>query len=207
MSSSAASIAVFARSPVPGQAKTRLIPLLGADGAARLQRQLMRQALAKASAVAGPAAARVSLWIAGDVAHPSVQDCARDFGVDVHAQAGADLGARMSNAFSVLRGRCVLIGTDCPALTPDDLRTALAALAGADVVVQPADDGGYVLIGLRAPQPRLFEAIDWGTASVMASTRQRIRELDLAVHELPMRPDLDTPADYAHALAAGWITA
>lgn len=201
-----ADIAIFARAPVPGEAKTRLVPQLGAEGAARLQRELIRAALAKAIAVPG---ARTTLWVAGDAGHPFLVECARDAGVPIREQRGADLGARMDAAFAdTLTGpkaRCVLVGTDCPALATTDLVAALDALATHDVVVQPAEDGGYVLIGLRAPQPALFAGIDWGTDTVMAATRARIRAASLKALERPTLPDLDTPADYARAIAAGWI--
>lgn len=208
MPSDAASIAVFARTPVPGQAKTRLVPLLGADGAARLQQQLIRQALDKACAVRG---ASVTLWVAGEPDHPFICDCAGAHDVPVRVQQGADLGARMAAAFVAALGgnraaRCVLIGTDCPSLTTNDLQAAFDALTDTDVAVQPAEDGGYVLIAMNRPHPGLFDDVAWGTSSVMDTTRLRLRTLALRWRELPMRPDLDTPADYAQALAAGWIT-
>jgi rSAM/selenodomain-associated transferase 1 len=199
-------IAVFARAPEPGQAKTRLIPLLGADGAARLQAALIDAAVAKAAAVAG---AQVTLWTAGDAAHPHWQAVVARHRVALRAQEGADLGARMHAAFvaTLTPGAepCVLIGTDCPALTATHLAQAFEALAAHDAVFVPALDGGYVLIGLRSPQPTLFESIPWGSTEVMQATRLRAQAARLRMHELPPLPDLDTPADYRHALAQGWI--
>ena len=87
------------------------------------------------------------------------------------------------------------------------MQAAAVALADCDAVVQPADDGGYVLIALNRPRPRLFEDVAWSTSTVMETTRARLCELGLRWHEPPMRPDLDTPADYAQAIAAGWIAA
>jgi len=200
-------IAVFARAPVAGATKTRLIPRLGADGAARLQEQLIERALARATAVAGAA---VSLWVAGDLAQPFVADAARRHGVALHAQQGIDLGERMAHAFATLlhgAERAVLIGTDCPAMTVDDLHDAAAALDNNDVVVQPALDGGYVLIALRAAQPQLFAGIAWGSALVLEQTMARAAELGLTVGRARPLPDLDTPEDHAHALAQGWIDA
>ena len=200
-------IAVFARAPVAGEAKTRLIPRLGAAGAACLQEQLIERALARARAVDGAA---VTLWVAGDAAHPFVPAAAQRHGVAVHAQEGIDLGARMAHAFATLlqgADRAVLIGTDCPAMVADDLRDAVAALGIADVVVQPALDGGYVLIALRAPQPQLFEGIAWGSALVLEQTEARAAALGLTVGRARPLPDLDTPEDLAHALAQGWIDA
>lgn len=198
-------IAVFARAPVSGQAKTRLIPSLGSTGAARLQEQLIERALVRAGHVAG---AQVTLWVAGDTAHPFLQDAAQRHGAALAAQEGGDLGARMAHAFAATlahAARCLLIGTDCPAMTPAHLEQAADLLHGHDVVVQPALDGGYVLIGLRAPQPALFDGIAWGSAQVLGQTRARIAALGLAHAELPPLPDLDTAADYNAARAAGWI--
>ena len=205
----ALAIAVFARAPVPGETKTRLIPRLGAAGAARLQERLIELALARAAAVDG---ARVALWVAGDSNHPFVRDAAQRHGVNVHAQQGADLGARMAHAFATLLAgaepvadRVVLIGTDCPAMTVDDLRDAAEALDVDDVVLQPALDGGYVLIALREPQPQLFTDIAWGSALVREQTEALAAALGLTVGRARPLPDLDTAEDYAHALDRGWI--
>ena len=197
-------IAVFARAPVPGEAKTRLIPMLGAAGAAALQRQLIERTLATACAVP---AARVTLWVAGDPAHPFIVAAAARFGIPVAGQAGADLGARMHRAFVQTAAPLVLIGTDCPQLRPDDLAAAAAALDRHDVVIQPATDGGYVLIGLARPQPALFESIDWGGPQVLQQTRARIAVLGLRCVLRPALDDLDTPADLQRALAAGLLEA
>ena len=195
-------IAVFARAPVAGAVKTRLIPALGAQGAARLQEQLIERSLAAACAVAG---ARVTLWVAGDPAHPFIGAIARRFAVGVATQEGADLGARMAHAFAQTRAPLVLIGTDCPQLEPDDLAAAAALLAANDVVLQPAADGGYVLIASAAPQPVLFEAIPWGGSEVLRETLLRAAAAGLRCALRPTRHDLDTPEDLQRALAAGWI--
>jgi rSAM/selenodomain-associated transferase 1 len=199
-----ANIAVFARAPVPGQAKTRLIPLLGADGAAALQRRLIERTLATACAVPG---ARVKLWIADDAAHPCVERIAARFDIVLAEQHGADLGARMHHAFEAAGAPLVLIGTDCPRLASADLAAAADSLATHDVVLQPANDGGYVLIGLTRPQPQLFESIEWGGPQVMQQTRSRIAALGLRCALRPPLDDLDTPADLQRALAAGWLSA
>jgi rSAM/selenodomain-associated transferase 1 len=201
-------VAVFARAPVHGEAKTRLMPRLGAEGAARLQERLTASALEKSVALEG---ARVTLWVAGNAQHPFIAACARRFGIRVRRQQGSDLGARMRHAFATTlapgRGNlCLLIGTDCPALTTADLAAAAQALGVHDAVVQPAEDGGYVLIGLRAPQAQLFEEVEWGGATVMQATRERMLRLGLRWLERPPLPDLDTPADYERALAAGWLS-
>lgn len=193
-------IAVFAKVPRPGAVKTRLIPALGAAGAADLQRRLIESTLARARAVADT---DVHLWLAGDPAGYSPPP-----GCSVAHQEGSDLGARMAHAFVVTLARsraCALIGTDCPALTPAHLRESFDQLERNDVVLIPAQDGGYVLIALNAPQPRLFEDIRWGTSSVLETTRERIASAQLRAAYLTPLPDLDTPADLEQAVAAGWI--
>ncbi|MCA3219305.1 MAG: TIGR04282 family arsenosugar biosynthesis glycosyltransferase [Burkholderiales bacterium] len=198
-------VAVFARAPVAGQAKTRLIPLLGAAGAAHLQARLLAAAVAKAGALPGAAC---SLWVAGDANHPAIIAAATRHRVPIEAQVGDDLGQRMHGAMVAAlsrHARCLIIGTDCPALTTAHLAEAAAALQSHDVVLGPAEDGGYVLIGLARPRPNLFEGIAWGSSTVLAATRQRIRDAALRLHELPALPDLDTPDDYRHAQAQGWL--
>lgn len=196
-------VAVFGRAPVAGQAKTRMIPLLGAEGAAALQRRLIERTLATACAVAR---ARVTLWVAGDAAHPFITDVAARFGIPLAEQQGVDLGERMNHAFEAAGVPLLLIGTDCPQLSCADLAAAAAALATNDVVLQPATDGGYVLIGLNRPQPPLFESIDWGGPEVLRQTRERTATLGLRCALRPALDDLDTPADLQRALAAGWLT-
>lgn len=198
-------IAVFAKAPVAGEVKTRLIPALGATGAARIHAQLVERTLATAASAAG---AVVTLWVAGQTQHPAIVDLAQRFGCAIETQRGADLGARMADAFArslAHAGRLVLIGTDCPALTVDDLHNAAALLSEHDLVLQPALDGGYVLIALRAPQPQLFESIAWGTSTVLQQTLDRAAALRLNTTLRPALPDLDTPADYALACERGWI--
>jgi rSAM/selenodomain-associated transferase 1 len=198
-------IAVFARAPVAGQAKTRLIPLLGAAGAARLQQQLTEIALVRAHALPG---ARVTLWTTGPAEDELARTTAHAAGATLMAQRGPDLGARMAHAFAAsLDGSnlMLLIGTDCPAQTVDDLRAAVAALATADAVVQPAEDGGYVLIGMRQPQPALFDRIEWGGSTVLAATRARAREHGLRLAELPVCWDLDRVEDLDRAVRLGLL--
>jgi rSAM/selenodomain-associated transferase 1 len=198
---------VFARAPAEGAVKTRLVPALGAAGAARLHRRLLWLTLERACAARG---ARVELWISGGIDHPFVSECARRFGLPRFEQRGADLGQRMAGALAsalAARGarRCLLIGTDCPAQSAGDLEQAAAALASHDVALQPAEDGGYVLIGLKRPRPALFEAIDWGGADVTARTLERAAALGLSVAQLRRLPDLDSEADLARARQSGWL--
>ena len=185
-------VAILAKAPVAGFAKTRLIPVLGADGAALLQARLIARAAATACAAAvGP----VTLWTTPDEAHSVFQEM-RAHGIALTRQSDGDLGARMLAAIAAANGPSLVIGTDCPALTPDHLRGAADILrGGADAVVIPAEDGGYVLIGLRTPEPALFSDMRWSTPDVMAETRRRLRTLGLSWQEPVTLWDVDLPAD------------
>lgn len=187
---------VFARAPVSGQAKTRLIPALGPHGAAELHARLVRHTLENAlSANIGP----VTLWCAPDIHHPFFEQCAHEFGITLKPQQGDDLGQRMAHAltFGMRESNCALvIGTDCPMLGPVVLRSAADAVKkDAAVVFVPAEDGGYALIGIREKVPSIFDGIAWGSDTVMAHTRSHLRSQSLDWHELPPLADIDTPND------------
>jgi len=187
-------IAVMAKAPVPGRAKTRLIPALGAAGAAVLATRLLEHAVQVASAAqVGP----VTLWGTPDAAHPLFRRLAQTYRLALRTQPNGDLGARMHAAVAAAGGPVLVIGTDCPALEAAHLRKAAAVLRHHDAVVTPAEDGGYVLIGLRRPEPSLFSGMAWGTASVMDEARLRFRATALRWHELPPLWDVDVPADLA----------
>ena len=203
-SGSKSAIAVLAKAPVPGFAKTRLIGLLGADGAARLQERLIERALATAAAAAiGP----VTLWCAPDAGHPSLRNAARRHGARLASQPEGDLGRRMLAAFEAAPpgAGVVLIGTDCPNLAPGDLKDAAALLPDGDVVMAPAQDGGYGLIAARRPIPVLFADMPWGTDRVAALTRERARACGLKVTETRTVWDVDTEEDFARLRAAALI--
>lgn len=195
----AVDIAIFARAPLAGQAKTRLIPALGAAAAARLQRRLTLHALDLARCAA---TGKVTLWCAPDRQQRFFRALHERRRIETRSQTGKNLGQRMANAFTEHAGALLLIGTDCPALSAGHLRAAADALHdGHDAVFIPAEDGGYVLVGLRCPQPGLFEGIDWGTDKVMAQTRERLAALGLRWVEPTTLWDVDRPADL-HRLAA-----
>jgi rSAM/selenodomain-associated transferase 1 len=198
-------VAVFARAPVAGEVKTRLIPQLGAEGAAALQQAFIRRSLATALAAGvGP----VSLWCTPDCQHPVFLACARELDVPLYAQRGVDLGARMFAAFARLgrRHATLLIGTDCPALTAVEIRTAAGSLMeGKDAVLVPAEDGGYVLIGLSHPVASLFHGIALGSGAVMAETRARLHGAGLCWQELAPSWDVDRPEDYERLRASGLL--
>jgi uncharacterized protein len=189
---------VFARAPEPGRVKTRLVPLLGAQGAARLHARLAEQTLATALAAGFE---QVDLYGSPGIDHAFFRKNQKRFGVDLRSQGRGDLGDRMYRAFErALRSRAfvVLIGSDCPVLRPADLRAAASALqAGADAVLSPAEDGGYALIGLRRVSRRLFDGIAWSTPQVLAQTRRRLSRLRWRWKELRTVWDVDRPEDVA----------
>ena len=196
-------IIVFARAPEPGRAKTRLLPLLGADGAAALPALLIERTLATAVAAS---VGRVELWCAPSAQHPLLDAFMQRHGIEGITQCEGDLGARMQHAaMSALatNPRVLLIGTDCPALTPADLRAAAGALAAHDAVLIPAEDGGYVLLGLTQWDARLFTNIAWGGDQVLAATRERLAALDWRWQELPPLWDVDRPEDFVRLRNSG----
>jgi len=190
---------IFAKAPQAGQVKTRLIPALGAQGAAELARQMLRHTLREAlAAQIGP----VELCMS-----PAPHDLAWR-GVAIprtvlrSAQGGGDLGERMARAVlrvTTQRRQSVLImGTDCPGLTAARLTEAAEQLQSHDAVLVPAFDGGYVLMGLKAPCPALFTQMRWSTPSVASETLRRMAALQLRVWQAPPLHDMDEPADLAH---------
>lgn len=197
---------VFAKAPVAGAAKTRLIPLLGAAGAATLHSRLITRALATAGAAAPDS---LALWCAPDTRDAFLQAAAQQSGATLQVQRGADLGVRMAHAFAATlqhANHAICIGADCPALTAQHLRDAADALrAGHDAVFVPAEDGGYALIGLSRAAPELFAGIAWGEAAVMAQTRERLHELGLRWQELETLWDVDRPEDYHRLQQSGLL--
>lgn len=189
---------VFAKAPIPGHAKTRLAPAIGASAAAELHARLVRRTLATA---VGAGVAEVELWCSPGVDHAFFTACRDRFGVALHAQPTSDLGARIGAGLTdglARSPRVVVTGTDCPTLTAADLHDAFAALAdGTDAVLGPATDGGYYLIGMRRVEACLFSGIDWGGPEVLAQTRARLVALGWAWHELATRWDVDRPEDLA----------
>lgn len=219
---SATRIVVFAKAPQPGRVKTRLIPALGAEGAAALAARMLARTLAVAAEAAEASAARKPVE-AIDTVEATETAGARPGGVELcaspapgdpawrgrtvpaglrwSAQGEGDLGARMAGAARrVLAAgeRVLLIGTDCPALDAACLRAAAEALDEVEAVIVPSFDGGYVLLGLRRFDPSLFEGIAWSTSTVAAATRARLAALAWPYRELPALHDIDVPADLVH---------
>lgn len=189
-------ILVFAKAPLPGRVKTRLYPLLSPAEAAALGRELIRRTLEQ---VTRERLCPVELWCDPDTAHPEFVALERDYPVTLHSQRGADLGQRMDHALKTALKRAnaaILIGTDCVSLTPEDFHTALGALErDHELVLGPAEDGGYVLIGMKRVPPQFFAGMDWGTSAVLSETRRRIRASRLSCLELREQWDLDRPED------------
>ncbi len=213
-------IVVMAKAPVAGHAKTRLIPALGAQGAAALAERLLNHAVQQALAAdLGPVelcGASACNAHQGDTEppaalHPAFERLADAWPITLSEQGSGDLGQRMhrafERAFSLMptgTGRMLLTGTDAPALGASVLRRAAEALADTDAVFVPAHDGGYALVGLRRPAPTLFDDMVWSTPTVMAHTRGRLAAAGLRHTELPPLHDIDVPADLAH-LPPGWL--
>lgn len=193
-------VAVFARRPVAGAVKTRLAPSLPAPQAVLLYRGMLADALAAAQ---GAGADSIVLWWAGEPDEGSTYEVPA--GVAIRTQAGDDLGERLASAFAGMLAspahRAVAIGADCPDLTPALIREAFAALDHNDLVLGPARDGGYYLIGLRRPAPALFRGVSWGTDHVLAETRTRAAAAGLSQHTLEPLADLDTPEDLVGFIA------
>ena len=200
-----ARLLVFAKAPVPGRVKTRLAGQLGARGAARLYRSLLRRTLALASAAR---LCPVELWGAPDSRHGFFGACRRDYGVRLRRQCAGDLGRRMNHALNrTLRvsGRAVLIGGDWASVGIAELRAAFDRLATGDVVLGPAEDGGYVLVGLRRPCPWIFRGIPWSAPTVLEATRRRLERSAIVWVELPPGWDVDTPADLRRLRRSGLL--
>ncbi|MBI5863095.1 MAG: TIGR04283 family arsenosugar biosynthesis glycosyltransferase [Planctomycetes bacterium] len=188
---------VFTRYPEPGTTKTRLIPALGAEGAAALQREMTAHTLLTAEQLRFARRASAEVRFAGG----NVQRMTEMFGTDLQRlpQGDGELGVRMhraiADAFARGAQRVVIIGTDCPSLDAAALDAALEALRTHDCVLGPARDGGYYLVGVRRPASELFDGIDWGTERVLRQTLEKAAAVELSVHQLPSRQDVDEPED------------
>lgn len=193
---------VFTRYPHPGKVKTRLIPSLGAYGAARLQREMTRAILRSASTLAPD----IGLEVHFDQGDESGMQHLYGSDLTLRRQTDGDLGQRMRHAFESAfaegAGRVVLIGSDCPLITPAILCQAFDRLASYACVLGPAADGGYYLIGLTRPEAALFEELAWGTPSVLAQTLSRAQGAGLATSIMQTLPDIDRPEDVTFWKAA-----
>jgi uncharacterized protein len=183
---------IFTRYPTPGAVKTRLIPAVGAVGAAMLHRQMTENTLCKARELR----TRIAVHFDGS----DRQQMADWLGTDLvyQSQGAGDLGVRMDRSITSAcqsADRVVLIGTDCPELTTEILAQAFELLLERELVLGAALDGGYYLIGMRQPQPELFVDVDWGTDRVLQQTIDIAKRLNLSIGYLPTLADIDRPED------------
>jgi rSAM/selenodomain-associated transferase 1 len=199
-------VIVFAKAARPGAVKTRLIPLLGEEGAAALHVKLVRRTLDTLRAASFRGA---QLYCTPGTDDPFFWFCSGHYGVSLHEQAAGDLGRRMQVALEnalVNHAMALLVGTDCPALTARHLRQAEQALRGGnDAVFVPCEDGGYALVGLKRADATLFDGIAWGGDRVMADTRERLQRLGWRWAELETLWDVDRPGDYERLAQSGLL--
>jgi rSAM/selenodomain-associated transferase 1 len=192
--SSSQRILVFAKAPIPGCVKTRLLTELSPTEAAKLHMAMVHNTLSMAC---NSQLAPVELWIDGE--HPFFQECKRLYPIQTLKQYGGDIGTRMQHAFNQRLSESdavLIVGTDCPALAKKHLQSAFAALKGGrDIVLLPVDDGGYVLIAARRIDASLFQNISWGTHRVMVQTRNALSRLGWTWAELDTLWDIDRPQD------------
>ncbi|WP_337885574.1 TIGR04282 family arsenosugar biosynthesis glycosyltransferase [Fischerella thermalis] len=188
---------IFTRYPEPGLTKTRLIPVLGAGGAANLQRQMTEYTLFKVRELQKAIAISVEVRFSGG----DLELMQNWLGTDLiyQYQGEGDLGQRMTrsllDAFDAGARQVVIIGTDCPGVNAQILTQAFAELQQWDIALGPAIDGGYYLIGLQRPFLELFADIDWGTSQVLQQTVAICHQLNLSVAYLPSLADVDRPED------------
>lgn len=198
-------IIIFAKAPCPGMAKTRLIPALGAEGAARLAGNMLAHTLDKAlEAAVGP----VELCMSPAPDDAQWQGVALPAGIALIAQGDGDLGARMARAAQrgLTRNDAVLlIGTDCPELSVSQLRVAAGALNDVDSVIHPTADGGYALLGLTRTDEQLFSGIAWGLDGVAFATLCKLGALGWSTHVGAILHDIDEPGDLVR-LPNEWLT-
>ena len=189
---------IFTRYPTVGQVKTRLITALGAVGAAELHRQMAVHTLAQVQELQKNHPLMVTIYFAGQQHRSKMVDW---LGAEwqYQQQVEGDLGVRMVKAFSdtlqLGMRKVVIIGTDCPSLTAGIIQDSFKQLSDHDLVLGPAIDGGYYLIGLRSIIPELFIDIPWSTDVVLSKTMEIAQQQHLSTALLPTLADVDRPAD------------
>jgi len=197
MNSTKGVLQIFAREPVPGETKTRLISLLGKQGAAELHKKLLAQII---NVARESQFSKIELWGTSDPDKSMLQDYIQQNDLRLCKQSGKDVGERMYNSSREAFTQnefVVIIGSDCPLLNSQILNKAHWMLTqGADAVLGPAEDGGYYLIGLRRNDISIFKNIFWGEADVAEKTREKMNLLGWNWEELEYLWDVDRPADY-----------
>jgi rSAM/selenodomain-associated transferase 1 len=189
-------VVVFGREPIAGRVKTRLAATVGEEAAVAVYRELLAHTLQVATSVDSD----VVLAVAEPPAHAFRPPLDVAVEVQVAGNLGRRLAATFERRFSEGYRRVVVIGSDCPELAPHHLATALDGLSGHPVVLGPAADGGYWLVGATPPVPDVFSGIPWSTATVLGATRSRLRELELSWLELAELADLDTASDLTRVM-------
>lgn len=192
------SLALFAKAPILGRTKTRLQGALGSEGALAAHCELVEYALTQLSLVRRKTRIRAELWASAE--HPLAEQWAQAFEMPLRIQFGDDLGARMHHALQdqLSRGAeyALVMGCDCPPLDENYLSWVVEHAGTHDVIIAPAEDGGYGLIGMAAAQPTLFNDMPWGSSTVMAETLHRAHEIGLRVLVGERIWDVDRPADW-----------
>jgi len=187
------SLIIFTRYPQAGKTKTRLIPALGEEGAAQLQKKLTEHTLKEADQLA----VNIRVYFS-DGNENLIANWLGNF-YQYYRQSNGDLGERLiaalKESFTEEIEKIVIIGIDCPDLNADLIQQAFQALSTQDLVLGKAEDGGYYLIGLRGFYPELFQGIDWGTHLVLQQTVALAEAIGLTINYLPMLNDIDTPED------------
>lgn len=194
-------ILLFAKAPVAGKVNTRLIPDIGVQEATKLQHDLIHQRLSMLK--------QANLCAVSLMCSPEVQDdyfvyCKEHYPINLLAQSGTDLGVRMFNGIKQALQEyryCIVIGTDAPALDEVLINQAIEHLkTESEVVFVPAEDGGYVLVGLQKPYEFLFQDISWGSAEVMQQSRNKLNDNNISFNELDTCWDIDRLEDYQRYL-------
>lgn len=185
---------IFAKAPIQGFVKTRLIAELGDKKATDVYIELLDRTIN----LALTSEYKTQIWCAPNQQHDFFQFNKQKYGVILKDQLGRGLGERMQ--YALRQGlkeadEVMLIGADCPVFTTEYLIKAFEALRLSDVVLGPAEDGGFVLVGCRKTHEKMFDGVNWGHSTVLEQTVDAITKAGLTSQLLPMLWDVDTPAD------------
>ena len=188
-------VLIFSKAPIAGEVKTRLVPHISYEQAASLHEELTSDRLRMCTSAG---LCEVQLWCSPDTRHPFFDECRGRYGIHLQAQSDGDLGKRMSTALDTMLKqyrKVIVIGADAPALGTDAIEAVIRALEQNDIVLVPAEDGGYVLLGASSYRSGLLEDVPWGTEEVLAATVRNIRHLGLKYGLYGECWDVDRPED------------
>lgn len=203
--SNSVAVVIFTKNPDPGNVKTRLIPELGEQGSYKLYCELLNHTLSTVNELNH---IDKYIYTTPNVAHPFFNRYQTEYNFTIEKQTGIDLGMRMHNAFQNILSEheaCVLLGCDCPTLTVSILNNAVLGLNGNDIVIGPANDGGYYLIGLKQHNIKLFNGMNWSHSSVYKDTIERIEKENHSYIELERLTDVDNYNDLEKLKEINWI--